>query len=57
MTSPHPCCGLVRPVLAATAYHRHSPPPGKIIDCTATRTALGWQPKYKTFGAFIDTLV
>jgi len=30
---------------------------GKIIDSTSTRTAIGWQPKYKTFGAFIDTLV
>ena len=30
---------------------------GKIIDSSSTRAAIGWQPKYKTFGAFIDTLV
>lgn len=30
---------------------------GKIIDSSGTRAAIGWQPKYPTFGAFIDTLV
>ena len=29
---------------------------GKVIDSSATRAAIGWEPKYKTFGAFIDTL-
>ena len=29
---------------------------GKIIDSSGTRAALGWQPQYKTFGAFVDTL-
>ena len=30
---------------------------GKVVDSSATRAAIGWQPQYKTFGAFIDTLV
>lgn len=30
---------------------------GKIVDSSSTRAAIDWQPKYKTFGAFIDTLV
>ena len=30
---------------------------GKIVDSSSTRAAIGWQPKYKTFGEFIDTLV
>ena len=42
--------------LLTTTYH-YLPLPGKIIDSTSTRTAIGWQPKYTTFGAFIDTLV
>lgn len=30
---------------------------GKVVDSRATRAALGWQPRYATFGAFIDSLV
>ena len=30
---------------------------GKILDCSSTRAALNWQPNFKTFGAFVDTLV
>ena len=30
---------------------------GKIIDCSGTRAALSWQPAFKTFAAFVDTLV
>jgi len=30
---------------------------GKVIDSSSTRAAIGWEPRYKTFGAFIDTLV
>jgi len=30
---------------------------GKIIDSSSTRAAISWQPKYKTFGAFVDTLL
>ena len=29
---------------------------GKVLDCSRTRNAIGWQPQYKTFGAFIETL-
>ena len=29
---------------------------GKVLDCSATRKALDWQPIYPTFGAFIKTL-
>lgn len=29
---------------------------GKVVDSRATRAALGWQPRFATFGAFIDTL-
>lgn len=29
---------------------------GKVLDCSRTRAAIGWQPRYKTFGAFIETL-
>jgi nucleoside-diphosphate-sugar epimerase len=27
---------------------------GKVLDCSATRAALGWQPKYPTFEAFVE---
>ena len=30
---------------------------GKVVDCTHTRERVGWQPRYKTFDAFIDSLV
>ena len=30
---------------------------GKVIDSSSTRAAIGWQPRYQTFGAFIDSLV
>ena len=30
---------------------------GKVIDSSGSRAALGWQPRYSTFGAFIDTLL
>ena len=43
--------------VAPLGYTLLPPLPGKIIDSTGTRAAIGWQPKYKTFGAFIDTLV
>ena len=47
---------LTSTYLLTTTYY-HLPLPGKIVDSSSTRTAIGWQPKYKTFGAFIDTLV
>ena len=27
---------------------------GKVCDCSHTRAVLGWEPRYKTFGAFIS---
>jgi len=30
---------------------------GKIIDCSGSRAAIGWQPRYKTFVEFVDTLL
>ena len=29
---------------------------GKRVDCRATRDAIGWKPRYATFGKFVDTL-
>lgn len=30
---------------------------GKVVDCSLTRSAVGWKPRYATFGKFIDSLV
>ena len=30
---------------------------GKVVDSSVTRAAIGWQPMYPTFGAFVDTLI
>jgi len=30
---------------------------GKVLDCSTTRSAIAWKPRYSTFGAFVDTLV
>lgn len=29
---------------------------GKIIDCSHTRDAIGWEPRFKTFDAFADSV-
>ena len=41
-----------RPSIDSTAFHGRP----QVIDSSYTRAAIGWQPRYKTFGAFIDTL-
>ena len=30
---------------------------GKVVDCSRTRAAIGWEPRYKTFSHFIDEIV
>lgn len=30
---------------------------GKVVDSSKTRSAIGWQPRFKTFGTFIDSIV
>ena len=29
---------------------------GKVIDCSYTREAVGWAPRYRTFADFIERL-